>query len=310
MSSLFDSMDLNLLRVYEALMSEGNVTRAAIKLNRTQPAISNSLARLREMLGDPLFDTTATGVRPTVRGRELWAQLEPHCRGIEEALSPDGFDAFRYEGRFLVSTTDYALVRLMPRLLPVLQTQAPGMSIDVIPFTRTELEWLFERGGLDMAVGTRPGDSADVVRGLRLHALWPVEYCCLMRRDHPLATGVLTLERFLQARHMDVLLPGMPGPIYDTLLAAHGVRRRVALTVNDHLPIPAIVAESDLVAILQAPVADLGHYASRVCERELPIPLAGRQINLIWHSRQERSSAHRWLRNCIVDLFEDTSMPA
>ncbi|MGJ7512149.1 LysR family transcriptional regulator [Variovorax sp. GT1P44] len=305
MSSLFDSMDLNLLRVYEALMSEGNVTRAAVKLNRTQSAISNSLARLRETLGDPLFETTATGIRPTTRGSELWRRLEPHCRGIEEAFSSAGFDPSRYRGRFLISMSDYELFWMMPRLERKLQTMAPGVRIDVMPYAVVGLDALFERGGVDLAIGLDPDGLADGLSGFRTHPLWPVGVRCVIGLKNPLASGKLTLERYLQARHVEVLGYGLTPSSYgyDALLAAHGVHRKIALTISTFMPIAAIVAESGLVATVPTPIADFGVHASRVCERDPPIPLPARKMNLIWHRRSEADSAHRWLRNLIVEAF-------
>ncbi|MGJ7512148.1 LysR family transcriptional regulator [Variovorax sp. GT1P44] len=296
-----------MLRVYEALMSEGSVTRAAVKLSRTQPAISNSLARLRETLGDPVFEKTATGIRPTARGRESWAQLEPHWRGLEEALSSRGFDPSLYGGRFRVAMADYILYWMMPRLASKLETVAPGVRIDAIPSRVVGMEAQFERGGLDMYVGPHSPTTGDIV--LRLHALWHFNFRCLMRRGHPLASGKLTLKRYLQARHMDVLTQGSASPLYETVLEARGVRRQIALTINSWLPIAAVVAESDLVATVPIPIVDLGSYASRVCERDLPIPIPTKQVNLIWHRRNDADPAHQWLRNLIIEMFAEEKSP-
>ncbi|MGJ7512151.1 LysR family transcriptional regulator [Variovorax sp. GT1P44] len=305
-----DSLDLNLLRVYEALISEGNVTRAAIKLNRTQPAISNSLARLREMLGDPLFEKTATGIRPTVRGRELWERLEPHYRGLAQALSPTSFDATHYDGRILIAMSDYTVAFVMPRLSHELQTLAPGLTIEVVPYSDFDLAAQFERGGMDMAVGMHSDDEAMTLTGLKMRALWPVRHRCLMRRQHPLARGKLTLERYLQARHLEVMLPGMPNVLRAGRLAELGAGRRIMLTINGFAPVLPILAGSDLVAVVPAPVLDLGDYAPRLCERDLPIALPERQLRVIWHARSEGHRAHQWLKDLIVESFSGMNAPA
>jgi DNA-binding transcriptional LysR family regulator len=162
-SNAFASLDLNLLRVYRALIREGNVTRAAQSLNRTQSAVSSSLARLRESLGDVLFETTPKGIRPTDRGSELWTELEPYLSGLEQVLAPAVFDPSRFDGVFRICMSDFGVLQIMPRLFQQLQTAAPHVQIDVKPVSEVDqLRGQLERGELDMVMGTFYDETGDM----------------------------------------------------------------------------------------------------------------------------------------------------
>lgn len=300
--STFDGLDLNLLRVFAALMRERNVTRAGAALCLSQSAVSNSLQRLRTALGDVLFERTAAGIRPTSHGLELWQQLQPHYLQIEKVLTPEAFDPLTYEGAFTIAMSDYTAEWIMPRLGAYLETEAPRVQINLLPYSVANMFPMFEREGIDLAIGANR-DDAQHARGLRASTLWPIHSRCLMRRDHPLARGKLTLERFLSARHLDVCLPGMTMPLYDNLLAAHGVRRNLILTLNHYTQTLAVLAATDYIAVLPVSLLDLSAYADRLCQRYPPIAMPERPLGLIWHQRHESSPPHVWLRRVLTELF-------
>lgn len=302
MRDVFRTLDLNLLRVFAALMAEGNVTRAARRLSLTQPAVSNALGRLRDALGDPLFEKVTTGVRPTPRAHELWVAIQPHFEAMRQAISPDRFDPAQYDGVMTVAMSDYTVARVLPRLAAHLDTQAPSLRINIVPYSVAQLPTLFEREGVDLALGAYLNDSSPLA-GIRTHALWPIHTRCLMRSGHPLAKGRLTLQRYLGARHLDVRLPGMHVPLYDSLLAGHGVHRNLVLTINSYEQALTILRDSDCIGTLPVSLLDTSPAAAGLVARDPPIAMPVRQLGLIWHQRRDNEPAHRWLRTALVGLF-------
>jgi DNA-binding transcriptional LysR family regulator len=300
--NLFESMDLNLLRVFAMLMLEGNVTRAAARLYLTQSAVSNALTRLRKTFGDKLFERTAYGIDPTPVARDLWQRLGPHYRALGQELHPDAMDPAHFEGLFLIAMSDYTSARVMPRLGLHLQAHAPGVRIRAVPYTVLNLQQHLEREGADLALGTNL-DDARLAKDLRTQALWPIHTSCFMRRGHPLARGRLSLERFLAARHVDVVLPGMTVPIYDSLLAEHGHSRNLVLTLNHYNNVLTLVAQTDYVGVVPSTLLDGSAERRKLVVREPPIELPTRSLVMTWHQRHESRPAHAWLRNTIGQLF-------
>lgn len=302
MKDTFRSLDLNLLRVMAALMDEAHVTRAAARLSLTQSAASNALARLRAALDDPLFEKVPGGVRPTPRARELWGQIQPHYEAMRQAISPDRFDPQTYRGTLTLAMSDYTVERVMPRLLAHLATEAPALRIDTVPYSVTQLGALFDRENVDMAVGAYLNDTSRI-SGMRTHALWPIHAACLMRRDHPLARGRLTLKAFLAARHVDIRLPGMHEPLYDSLLAGHGLQRNLVATINSYEQALAIIHRSDCIGVLPRTLLDTSPVAGELIARDPPLAMPMRPLGLIWHQRRDGDAAHRWLREVLVAQF-------
>ncbi|MFO1191753.1 MAG: LysR family transcriptional regulator [Rhodoferax sp.] len=306
--NVFDTMDLNLLRVLAMLMLEGNVTRAAEKLHLTQSAVSNALKRLRLTFDDSLFERTAYGMQPTATGRDLWQRLAPLYRAIGQELNPDAIDPAHYQGAFKIAMSDYTSARVMPRLAVYLQTHAPGVRVHAAPYSVINLLHHLEREGADLALGTNLDDTRQM-QELRTQALWPIHSSLFMRRGHPLARGTLTLNRFLEARHVDVMLPGMTSTIYDSLLAEHGHTRNLVLTMNQYNHVLSLIAHSDYVGVLPTSLIDLCPERRRLVHCEPPIPIAVRSLVMTWHQRNDARPAHLWLRDAIAGLFTASPPP-
>ncbi|ALX16988.1 LysR family transcriptional regulator [Burkholderia cepacia JBK9] len=306
MKDVFRQLDLNLLRVFATLMDERNVTRAAARLSLSQSAVSNALSRLRRSLDDTLFEKTTTGIRPTARAQELWAAMQPHFDALRQAISPDTFDPARFSGTFTLAMSDYTVERVMPRLAAYMGRYAPSMRISVVPYDLANLPNLFDRGGVDFAIGGYLND-ANRSSGIRTHALWPIQWSCLMRKGHPLEKGALTLPRFLGAQHLDVLFPGTSTPLYDSILAAHSHRRNLLLTLPNYSPALAIIAQSDFIGVLPTSLLDLSPYKDSLISRRLPVQMPVRPYCMIWHQRWDSHAAHQWLRQSIASLFTQAS---
>lgn len=311
MTDRFRALDLNLLRVFEALMQEGHVTRAAQRLCLTQPAVSNALARLREHFDDVLFEKTRGGVVPTAVARALWQTLEPHYRGLHDVLSPPAFDPAGHQGRVRIAMTDYTSERVLPRLGAHLQRHAPGLRLEIVPYSLADQPVLFEKEGVELALGTYL-DGYHQSGVFRTQALWTIAFGLLLRAGHPLEPnetgGTVDLQAFLQAPHVEVCSRGMHTGVYDQILAAHGLQRNLAFTLHGFQQALMLIQASDCVAVLPRSLIAQGPYADSLRALEPPIPAPPRDLRLIWHRRHEGDPAHGWLRQTIVGMFSGAGM--
>lgn len=300
----FRTLDLNLLRVFEAVMEEGNVRRAAERLALTQSGVSNALARLRDAFNDELFEKTAAGVRPTATARELWQTMQPHFQGLRNALAPNVVDPSGFDACVRIAMSDYTARRVLPKLCAALSLQAPSLRLDVHPYSRADVLDMVDKQGVSMVLGSYINDDA-VVEGLRMRALWTIRWSLFLRADHPLAQRPFTLEEFLQARHIDVTSPGLVMPGFDQLLASRGLRRRLVLTLNTWEQALAVIDASDCIAVLPGSLLDGSPYAGRIVRMTSPIEMHPRTLWLLWHQREENAGVQAWLRTLIVSLFAE-----
>jgi DNA-binding transcriptional LysR family regulator len=296
------TLDLNLLRVFDAVMAEGNLTRAADRLAMTQPAASHALKRLRDALGDELFVRHAAGLRPTARAEALWPPVRSALWQLQNAIAPEEFDPRRDAASFTLTMSDASAALLLPPLVAAIEGAQALVNVRVMPLTTRDPRRLVEAGDADVAVGYFPAAiTALLAQGgdatLRHQHLYTTEYVCVMRRDHPLAApGALTLEAYVAAHHLLVSFSGRPHGFVDQALAAQGLQRRIVLTVNQFATAGGVVARSDLVTVLPRRFLPATGAMDRLVERELPITLEPVYVAMMWHLRREADPAHRWLR--------------
>jgi len=304
----FRTFDLNLLRVFDQVMAERNLTRAARNLSMTQPAVSNSLNRLRETLGDKLFVRSGYGVEPTPRALALWPAVSDALRQLEAALSPGQFVASEATNSFVLAMADATAAELMPGLVEIIERDAPGVSMRVLPLTTRDPRRLLDEGSIDLAVGFFPAVVADLtaqsqagsVAAFHHERLYDGRYVCVMRRDHPLARGELTLERFCAAHHLLVSFSGRPYGFIDEALTALGRQRRIVLTVNQFFTAGRVVASSDLLTVLPLHFIGVTGMAGELVVRELPFEVPRVHVDSLWHHRQGHRPDHAWLRLAVV----------
>jgi DNA-binding transcriptional LysR family regulator len=300
----FRTLDLNLLRVFDQVMSERNLTRAARNLSMTQPAVSNALNRLRESLGDRLVSRSGYGVEPTPRALALWPSISDALRQLESSLTPGEFVASEATNSFTLAMADATAAELMPGLVEIMERDAPGVSARVVPLTTRDPRRLVDEGSVDLAVGFFPAVLADLtaqaqaggIAGFDHERLYEGVYVCVMRKGHPLAKGTLTLKRFCDARHMLVSFSGRPYGFIDEALASLGKQRRVVLTVNQFFTAGRVVAGSDLLTVLPRHFIDVTGRADELVQRELPFDVPPVHVDALWHRRQGQRSDHAWLR--------------
>lgn len=309
MSTLnFRTLDLNLLRVFDEVMAERSLTRAARNLSLTQPAISNALRRLKDALGDELVQRDGQGIAPTPRALALWPTVREALQQLQTSLSPGRFEPTTATTSFVIAMADASAAELVPGLCAGLE-QSPGVSLRVVPLTTRDPRKLLDAGTADLAAGYFPAVIADLSAreqsgepaSFHHERLFTSEYVCVMRPGHPLATGPLTVERYCEARHLLVSVSGRPYGFVDEALSALGQRRRIVMTVNQFFTAGRVVAGSDLLTVLPRHFISVTGLANHLVLRELPLQVAPVHIETVWPRRLHHDSAHQWLRALVAD---------
>jgi len=304
----FRTLDLNLLRVFDEVMSERNLTRAARNLAMTQPAVSNALNRLRDAVGDKLVTRSGYGVEPTPRALALWPAVGDALRQLEASLAPGDFVPAEATTTFVLAMADATAAELMPGLVEIIERDAPGVSMRVLPLNTRDPRPLLDEGLMDLAVGFFPPVLADLTAQVQSgglaafdhQRLYDGEYVCVMRRGHPLAQGPFTLKRFCAARHLLVSFSGRPYGFIDEALAALGQKRRVVLTVNQFYTAGRVVATSNLLTVLPRHFFNDTGMADQLVMRDLPFVVPPVNVDSLWHRRQGQRSDHAWLRQAVA----------
>jgi DNA-binding transcriptional LysR family regulator len=303
----FRTLDLNLLRVFDEVMAERNLTRAAQRLSMTQPAVSNALRRLRELLGDELVLRAGYGVEPTPRALMLWPSVRDALHQLRAALAPGEFNPAQAQNAFVLTMADATAAKVIPGLMNVLASQAPGVTLRVLPLTTRDPRQLLESGEVDLAIGHFPGVLAELgAQHLQENSprfmferLYDGEYVVVMRKHHPLAQGSLTLDDYCAARHLLVSFSGRPVGFVDEALTAVSRKRRVVLTVNQFFTAGLVVATSDLLTVLPRHFIGGTGVADQLVWRPLPLDVPAVHVDALWHRQHQASSAHRWLREAV-----------
>jgi len=308
----FLTLDLNLLRVFDAVMTEQNLTRAANLLAMTQPAVSNALRRLRDTLGDELVIRTAHGVKPTSRAEELWPVVRRAMADLEAAVTPETFDVSRASTTFRMAMADATAALWLPFLVRSIERDAPGLNVRMVPLTTREPRPMLLRGDIDLAIGFFPGVVAQLASGqntavsqIRHERLYTGEYVCVMRKDHPLANQELTLDKYCEAHHLLVSFSGRAKGLMDEALSALGRQRRILLTVNQFFTAGRVVASSDLITVLPKHLIASTGMAEALIAKELPFELPDVHVDMLWHERDARNPAHKWLRSQLSASTEE-----
>jgi DNA-binding transcriptional LysR family regulator len=302
----FRTLDLNLLRVFDVVMAERNLTRAAERLSITQPAVSNALKRLRESIGEDLLTRTPTGVRPTPRAEALWPDVRTALGHLRAALAPGAFNPATDAASFRIAMADSTAALFMPPLVAQIEQTQALANLRVLPLTTRDPSTMLERGDADLAIGYFPETVAGLLsqgseaplHHARLH---DSEYVCVMRAGHPLAERELTLDAYCAAHHLLVSFSGRAHGLVDQALTALHRKRRIVLTVNQYFTAGRVVANSNLLTVLPAYFVGATGYHEQVVTRPLPFHLEGLHVAMLWHLRHDRSSAHQWLRARLLE---------
>jgi len=293
-------MDLNLLLVFEALMDERNVTRAAGRVGLSQPAMSNALARLRRTFDDPLLVRTAEGMAPTPLAQTLIVPVRQALAALRGALEEhDDFKPVEARRTFHLLANDYVEITLLSELIGPLSEAAPELTLRVYRprtlFQPPPASSLVEF--YDLAIGFYP-DLIAFEDGVRAEVLWEEKNVCIARRGHPRIDGSITLEQYAGEHHAAIFYKSQGGGLIDTVLEQQGKRRRQTVLVPHFAGVPFLVAASDLIAVVpEGLVRRFGHLSLQALD--LPIEIAPFHLTMVWHERYDNDPAHAWLRDRI-----------
>lgn len=297
--------DLNLLIALDALLQEGSVSRAAARVGLSVPAMSHALGRLRTQLGDPLLVRAGQKMVPTPRALDLAARVHGLATDALAVLAPAPVADLRaLERTFHLTTTDQLLTILGPGLDQALRASR-GVDLHVTPVLR-EAPAQLRDGTIDLAIGVYDyAPYSELPSDLRIQQLFEDQYVCVVRADHPTVGSSLTLAQYAELEHVQVAPRGSPGGYVDEQLAKHGLSRRISRALPYFLAALVLIAESDYVLTLSV---TLMRRLSRTLGLDLkivrPPPSLGLepyQVSQLWHPRNNRDPAHRWLREAVSE---------
>lgn len=299
---------LELLQDFDALFRERHLTRAAARARRSQPAMSRSLARLRELFGDALFVRTSRGMIPTPRAESMAAQIESVLASARALVTPSTFDARSLSRAFVIGTSDLVDMHLLASMTSALTREAPGVDLTSVSAASATTEALAE-GRVDLWIGP----DGSIPSGTRRQYLFDDQFLCAVRRGHPVLASTerrkrktqvhpapaISIAAYAALSHIQVAPRGTPGGPVDTALALLSLRRRVAVRTPSFLAAPWLVSRSDLVLtgpsrLIRALEGPFGLVTFAV-----PVPVPGFRIFQAWHPRVQEDAAHRWFRGLV-----------
>lgn len=297
-----NNVDLNLLKVFVALMRTRSVTLAAEQLELSQSATSHALQRLREIMKDRLFVPSSRGMQPTPFALEKGEHLSQAFDTIQKCLERTSvFDPATTTRQFTLFVSDIGNAVFMPKLLNHFKQHAPLAGLNVISRSFKDVGRELETGEVDIAVSVAP------VLGPMFYqqTLFKDNYVCIVRSGHPLAGSKMTLHRFNQSQHLVVDTAGTGHQHIDEHLNKSGLGSNIKLRVPHFLSAPIIVMNSDLVASVPARLAQgaKAYYDIQILEH--PMRLPSFSVKQFWHKRLHDDASHQWLRNLMVNLFKD-----
>lgn len=301
------TVDLNLLVVFDALMAERNVTRAAVRNGLSQPAVSKALNRLRFLFDDPLFVRHDRAMEPTARARELAGPIHGALADISRTLtSPAAFEPATAKATIKIATIDLYHTKLLPSLVRHLRRHAPGVDLQV---RATDCSHLYEQlaaGEIEIAFAPLGNKTTD----LSAEPLWNDRLVTLVGNDNPLRDP-MSIEAYaaaahlVDAGHVQVSPEGIGTSIVDAILTARGLRRRIALVLPNSAGIPFVVAATDLIATLPSRIVKGLLPMSNVRMLTPPMPDVEVSPHMFWHRRTHADPLLAWLRAAIRNIAAD-----
>jgi DNA-binding transcriptional LysR family regulator len=296
-----EALDLNLLLVFEAIVAERNVTRAAARVGLTQPAMSSALARLRQLLDDPLFERIAGRMEPTRRARQLMAPIGEALARLRLALEAEAFRPEESTREFRIVGTDYVEHLLMPQLMAEVARLAPNVVVRTLAAGSLfdPPHALLQSGSADLAIGFYSQLSPLQLVGLKL---FDERFVCVVRKTQPLPRGRLDLRTFLAIPHVRLIYApaGEGSGMTDSLLHARGLQRRIGAIVAHMTSVPGIVAATGFLGVIPERLAHAEATRHRLRILDAPVPMPPAPCMLVWHERAQFDPALVWLRDTIV----------
>ena len=306
-----DRIDLNLLVYLDVLLRERSVTNAANQLGLSQPAMSNGLRRLRDLLGDPLLVRTSDGMTPTERALELQPVIRESLSQLERALqTKQPFDAANSDRVFRIMASDYAESALFPQVLKQLRDHAPGISLDIM--TPSDVSFLdVEQGKVDMVINrfdTMP-------QSFHQKTIWTDSFSCLLSCNNPIIED-FNLETYLKANHIWVSKTGFGAGVginphdvqrlgwVDGALNKLDKKRNITVFTRHYQTAMLLAEQDDLIVTLPTRAANLRHNHENVVIRTPPFPIPEIELKMAWSPLLQHNPSHQWLRTLISDVAQ------
>jgi DNA-binding transcriptional LysR family regulator len=295
-------LDLNLLRAFDAIVTEGSVTVAGERIGLSQPAMSNALSRLRQSFGDPLFVRTPRGMRATPFAQQLAQPVREALRLVQTALQQHaGFEPGSSGNTFRFYMSDIGEMVFLPRLLERIKHEAPGVKIEVVRIPIKDVHAALEAGEIDLAVGFLPG----LTTGVRAQSLFRETYACMLRADHPVVGAKISAKQFREASHVLVSYAGTGHQVIEETYVAEGLNDCIAVRVPHFLVVPMILARTDLVVTVPSRVAAIFARLGNFKVLKLPLAMPSFEVRLHWHQRFHQDPANLWLRRVMTELYAE-----
>lgn len=289
-------LDLNLLVALRVLLDESSVSKAAIRLNLSQSAMSRVLGRLRNLINDPLFTRHGQNLTPTKRALELSEQINAPLEQLRAILTPINFQPHLCEQNFKIATTDYAMQTILPFALPRIYQEAPNISLEFVPLLHHHLISQLSFDGCDMAI-CRP---INPLPSMRQNTLGLVSVFCLLAKDHPLANKTITINDYLSYPHaMIAISDGVKALIDEQFPIA--LKPKLAIRAYHLQAALAIIQQLPLIITVPADLAYLEAKKHNLVVKSLPFDFKPFHYSLIWHPRCEHSASQNWLRELIKE---------
>lgn len=298
-----ESSDLNLLASLDALLQEGSVTGAARRVGLSTPAMSHALGRIRERLGDAILVRSGRGMLLTPRAQALKARVHEVVTEARRALEPERpFLASELRKTFVVHATDYVLTIVGGAVDRILRAEAPSVCVRFVPNTPDDAALLRDQGS-DLAVGI----YGDLPQEMRHRQLLTDRFVCVVRKEHPAASGRFSLEQFVRWPHVQVAPRGKPGGYIDDVLEERGLSRTVARAVPYFLTALQLCAETDYVLTISERIAK--RYEAQLGLRVLepPLKLRAYALSLVWHPRVDGDASQRFLRDVFLRASKEAA---
>ncbi len=295
------TQELQLLYIFDAIMTERSVTRAAERLAMTQPAVSNAISRMRQIWNDPLFVRKGRNIEPTSYALSLWDQVGNPMYALTNAVSATQFDPASSKRKFRIAATDVIVEMIWRPLIELLEREAPGVDLHAVPYTPDGSYDDLREAHVDLAVGVLNQHD----HSLRSTWLFEGGYVLAMREDHPLAGRPITMEEFLSARHLLVSMSGEAHGFVDSYLDQKGQSRRIATTVNHFSIVPQILRDTNLIAAVPELISQDCGFVNGLWMGALPFEIDPTSLYLIWHARHDRDPGIIWMRELLERLLRD-----
>jgi DNA-binding transcriptional LysR family regulator len=294
------SLDLNLLVALDALLRDASVSRAAMRIGLSQPATSHALARLRDLIGDPLLVRSGARMELTPRAQALRGPLAQTLDQVRGLFIPDDFDAARSERQFRLMMPDLAVELLMPPLMEKITKAAPNVRIDVVPWRGPAIFTAEFARTIDLVISI-----GDAFRGFHRQRLYTDSYALAVRRGHPAGAKLKQREAFLNARHVAVVIRGQNEDLIDSWLRPKGIDRRIALVVAGYLEALHVAARTDLVAFV--PRRLIGALSKQLSLATITPPFdPGIDEQFMFYpTRAQMDPGSTWLRSIMLGIGEE-----